>query len=329
MSMPLLSIVVPTHNRALWLCEALETLVCQRTDGKFSYEILVVDNASTDTTATVVELLACGAPAPIRYFYQTTPGDAPTRNLGVRNARGAWIAFFDDDQFARCDWLLQLYETARQQDADVVGGAVQLDLSPEESGRLGRFCREALREIDYYDKIQPYTGKHLPGCGNALVSRRVFDALGAFDEAMINGGSDSDFFLRARAAGYPLLYTPHAVIRHRVPAERLTREYLRWDALQGAENVAHLEHQRHGSAKTSLLAIARAGQAALVHVPLLAAAWCRGDQGGVLGRKVRLWRAEGYLRRALSLIAPRLFPQRNFLESLNFHKGFRQQNSKA
>ena len=54
-TIPLISIVVATYNRAEWLREALATLVCQRSDGKFDYEVIVVDNASTDNTREVVE----------------------------------------------------------------------------------------------------------------------------------------------------------------------------------------------------------------------------------------------------------------------------------
>jgi len=321
MNRAVISIIVPTYNRAQWLAAALETLACQQTEGEFVYEIIVVDNASTDSTAAVVRQFAETAPAPTFYLRQETPGDAPTRNLGVEHSRGEWLAFFDDDQFAQPDWLLQLYKTALQTGSPVVGGAVHLDLPPEELSRLGKNCREALREIDYYDNIHPYTGKHLPGCGNALVARRVFDLIGLFDVGLVNGGSDSDFFLRARAAGCQLWYTPHAAIRHRVPPERLTPGYFRWDALQGGENTACFDYQRYGAAKLVMLSVARIGQALLVHLPLLLVSRLLEDKGEMLGWRSRLWRSEGYIRRTLSLLAPRLFPQKKFLDSLSFHNG--------
>ncbi len=322
MKKPLISIVVPTHNRAQWLRAALETLVCQETNEKFIYEIIVVDNASTDDTGSIVQRIAETSPAPVQYALQKTPGDAPTRNMGVERSSGRWIAFFDDDQLAEPDWLVRLYDAALQTSAPVVGGAVRLDLPEEELARLGTICREVLREVDYYNTIHPYTGKNLPGCGNVLVARSVFDSIGLFDTALVNGGSDSDFFLRAQESGCKLWYTPQAVIRHRVPPERLTKEYFRWDALQGADNIACFDYQRHGACKLALLSIARLGQAALVHLPMFLCARLRGTPGEILGRRTRLWRAEGYIRRAISLIAPKMFPQKKFLESLNFHKGF-------
>ena len=68
MDMPLISVIVPTYNRSEMLRDALECLLCQETGGEFSYEIVVVDNASIDATKTVVEQAATRAPMPVRYF---------------------------------------------------------------------------------------------------------------------------------------------------------------------------------------------------------------------------------------------------------------------
>jgi len=321
MNKPRISVVVATYNRAEMLDGALETLVAQQTGDLFDYEIIVVDNASTDATAAVVERIAADAPVPVRYFRQHVPGDAPTRNKGVDEAGGDWLAFFDDDQFAQPDWLKELYRAALQTGAPIVGGAVRLDLSEEQLARLGPVCRGALREVDHYDRIHPYQGKQLPGCGNVLVARSVFEQIGYFGALMSSGGSDSDFFQRARRAGCRLIYTPHAVIRHRVPASRITPEYFRWDALaSGAQLTAHLDYQHKGLAGLLLRCIARIAQAALVNLPLMVVAWLVEDQAEVLGRKTLLWRAEGYLRKTLTILAPRLFPQRRFYESLEFRQ---------
>ena len=318
-TLPLISIVVPTFNRAGWLSEALESLTCQRTDGRFSYEVIVVDNASTDATREVVEGFASAAP--VRYIHQDKPGDAPTRNQGVAAAGGQWIAFFDDDELAKEDWLLELYTAATKAGAFIVGGAVHLHLTEEQSFQLGPICRGALRELKPYRDMRPYSGKLMPGCGNAIVAREVFDRIGSFDTTLVNGGSDTDFFLRARTAGYMPWYTPKAVILHRVPPSRLSVEYFRWDALQGGDNIATHDFRRSSRARMVLLSIARAGQAALVHLPLLIRGWMRRTPGAVLGRKTRLWRAEGYLRKTLALLAPRAFPQSKFFKSLEFRSG--------
>jgi glycosyltransferase involved in cell wall biosynthesis len=320
--LPKISVIVPTFNRAEWLREAVQSLQSQVTGGLFTYEIVIIDNASTDATSQVASELADRSDVPIQYFYQPTPGDAPTRNMGICNSQGQWLAFFDDDQFADTTWLQELYRVASSTESSIVGGPVHLNLPEKQLDYLGPLCRKALREIAYYPTVHPYLKRHLPGTGNALVARSVFEDVGTFDETMTSGGSDHDFFLRARAARYPLWYAPRAIIRHRIPARRLTKAYFRWDALTGgAGHAAHLDYKRKGLAWTVMMCVARLGHAGLVTLPKLVVAWSRGDDGHVLGRQTVLWRAEGYARKTLALIAPWLFAQRRFFESLEFRNG--------
>jgi len=312
---------VPTYNRAEWLAEALQTLIQLETNSDFSCEIVVVDNASTDATEETVARVAEGAAVPVKYVYEEQPGDAPARNRGIQEAQGEWLAFFDDDQFAEPDWVAKLHETAMHTGSPIIGGPVHLDLSEEQLEELSPICRETLRELRLYDEIHPYAEKEAPGGGNALVARAVFESVGLFDVSMTNGGSDSDFFERARAAGHKMIYSPHAVIRHRVPEQRLSVEYFKWDALQGHDNIACIDHKSKSRLALLAICVGRLGQALLVNLPLCLWARVRGNARDVLSRQIRLWRAEAYIRRTLSLLAPRLFPQTAFIESLNFREG--------
>jgi hypothetical protein len=160
-----------------------------------------------------------------------------------------------------------------------------------------------LRETELYSELHPYLARRLPGGGNALVARRVFDEIGKFDETFVSGGSDCDFFTRAREAGLDLWYTPRAVIRHRVDPRRLTAQYVRREALSGgAEHASYFDYQRHGLTRLLTGAVARAGQSLLLHLPLLALASLRRDQHRRIGCWARLWRTEGYLRRTVAIV---------------------------
>ncbi len=319
---PTISIVVPTFNRCAWLQDAIATLDAQQSDGQFDFEIVVVDNASSDDTESTVKAAAEVAANPVVYLHQTKVGDAPTRNCGVRHAKGQWLAFFDDDQLAEPDWLKELYRGAQASDADVVGGPVHLDLPQDDLQRIGPLCRASLREISFYPTLQPYINNDLPGTGNALVHRDVFETVGEFDESMTSGGSDSDFFLRAKEANCRLWYTPTAVIRHRISPNRMTPEYLRWDALSGgAGHAAHFDYLKKGLAYMVGQCVLRIAQAGLWQVPLwLYAKWQR-DPGQALGRRTRIWRTEGYVRKTLAVLPPMFFSQTAFFDSLEFRKG--------
>jgi GT2 family glycosyltransferase/peptidoglycan/xylan/chitin deacetylase (PgdA/CDA1 family) len=315
----MISVVIPTYNRAHWLSGALESLVKQQTGGRFEYELIVVDNNSSDDTARVIKEFTDKYPHQVRYFHQLEPGDAPTRNCGLAHAGGNWIAFFDDDQLAHPDWLQQLLTAARFLDARIVGGAVHLDLPDKTLRELGPICREALREIDYHDQYHPYINDELPGTNTALVSRDVFEQIGMFDETMATGGSDTDFFMKARRAGIGLWYAHRAIIRHRIAANRLMPEYFRWDAIQGgACHNARFDMGAYGGRVLPFFCIARLAQALLVNAPLMLKARLRGNMGEALGRKTRLWRAWGYTRMTLAVLLPHIFPEKRFLEALAF-----------
>lgn len=319
---PLISVIVPTYNRYDMLRGALESLIRQETEGELSYELIVVDNASTDQTRSLVEELAAQSPIPVRYFYEATPGPGAARNCGLAQAQGEWVAFFDDDEVATPDWLRQLYKAAIKTGALIVGGAMHLDLPQETLDRLGRYVRQtSLREIDYYSTIRPYSDKRLPGTNNALVAAQVFRKVGKFDPSKVCGEEDSDFFLRARAVGISPYYTPHAVVRHRIPPSRITEEYLRWDARQGSSAFAGLDCRFKGRGKLALICLARIVHASFIVVPRLAWGRLRGDSGEVLGQRYRLWRTEGYIRATLAKLAPRWFPQRKYFADLEFRRG--------
>jgi glycosyltransferase involved in cell wall biosynthesis len=299
----------------------MESLLNQRTGGRFEYELIVVDNNSSDDTARIIKGFVDKYPHRVRYFHQSEPGDAPTRNCGLVHARGNWIAFFDDDQLAHPDWLEELLIAARFLDARIVGGGVQLDLPEKTLRDLGSICRKALREIDYYDDYHPYSNGNgmLPGTNTALVAREVFEQIGTFDETMTTGGSDTAFFMKARRAGIGLWYTPRAVIRHRIAANRLTPEYFRWDAIQGgACHNARIDMEAYGLWVLPFFCGARLAQALLINAPLMLKARLQGKPGEALGRKTRLWRAWGYLRMTLAVLFPRIFPEKRFLEALAF-----------
>ena len=93
MKTPLISVIIPTYNRSEMLSDALESLIHQENSGDFSYEIIVVDNASTDSTKTVVEQAAAKAPVPVRYV-QTKYDDCYRRAL-------VWYAGACDDLTTR------------------------------------------------------------------------------------------------------------------------------------------------------------------------------------------------------------------------------------
>lgn len=241
MDQPLISIVVCTHNRADSLRSAVASLYDLETHGKFEYEIIVVDNASTDDTPAVIASAAQNCPHPVRGVYEARKGISAARNRGVSEAAGEWIAFFDDDQLAEKQWLAALFELAEAQQVVGVGGPVRLLLPEECDRKLANACRMLLGESDWSDEPIPYDDHRTPGAGNLMLRREVFDRIGFFDEAVGNRGEDTDLYRRMQRAGLSVWYAPRAVILHVIPAARLEERYLFALGRRMGEGVARYE----------------------------------------------------------------------------------------
>ena len=321
----IVSVVIPSYNRCDMLRGALESLVRQRTDGAFSFEVIVVDNASTDDTRQVLDEMAAHYPAiPLRYAYEPAPSHPDALNRGIREATGQWIAFMDDDELAESDWLLELVQTARRRSAKVVGGPFCLylkDLTEGELSSLGPIARKVLRDYRPYSIEQPFEGPNLPGSGNVMVSREVFEAVGYFDNSIVTGMCDRDFGARARTGGFEIWYNPRAIVWHRVSKNRLTARYFKWEQLKGGAQSARHDFKFAGRWRTILFCLARVTKTLAINLPSITYGLVVRDQRLVLDRKLSIWRMEGYARRTLALIAPRIFPQEAFFSSIQIRKG--------
>jgi GT2 family glycosyltransferase len=325
MSKPLVSIIVPTYNRDRYLQGALSSLIGQETNDQFDFEVVVVDNGSTDDTRSVVAGIANEGLAPVHYVLETREGVANARNAGIRAANGDWYAFFDDDQLAISDWLFRLFDAAQTKGSKCVGGAVHLDLSEDELQQISLSCRETiLRERSDFCDVEdalPYRGNQYPGTGNLLLARSVLDDVGIFDERLVLGGEDHDLAIRIRRAGYDMWYVPGAVIRHRVFPKRLTPEFMRWDAIQGGAESAFFDHRYRGAFVTTVLCGARIVKSATLTLPHLVIAKATRNSSADLDCQMRLRRQEGYIRCLLTLLLPSIFPEESLTQRWAFRKG--------
>ena len=313
MSEPKVSVVVCTYNRAEMLRGALSSVASLVTDGEFTYEIVVVDNASTDHTGKVIEHFARQASVTVRGVYEPRLGVACARNRGIAEARGRWIAFFDDSH-----WLAELLAMARRTNARCVGGAVRLLLPATTAHNLSPVCRELLGESGGCDSPRRYNAKSAPGTGNLLIHRSVFERIGGFDESLREASEDSDLYFRAREAKIDAWYTPYAVVHHVIPSYRLRKDYLRWVSLRIGWSLVRTDQTRWGQGVFPLAVIGRGGQTLLKLLPKWLWARLRRAEADTLSACCLLWRAEGYARCLLHHLAPRLSCQEEFFNQLDF-----------
>jgi glycosyltransferase involved in cell wall biosynthesis len=228
------SVVLCTYNRAERLLPSLDALLAQT--GDVEYEILVVDNNSTDDTAAVVKAVAARSGERVRYIFEERQGLSHARNRGLALARAPIIAFSDDDVRVASDWVVRLARAFEAcPDVDYVGGRV-----------LPRWLRPPPRWLttahwsplalqDYGPQPVVNSRDHaicLVGA-NLAFRRRVFDRVGTFTPALgrmkdgIGSTEDHDMQLRIWRAGMRGLYEPGIVAVADVTSDRMVKSYHR------------------------------------------------------------------------------------------------------
>jgi len=227
-----LTIVICTHNRARLLGGALESLEGQ-TLGRDRFEVIVVDNASTDDTGQVVSLHAERGKIDLRCVKEPELGLDAARNRGIREARGGIVAFLDDDARARYDWAAAILEGFRIHDAPILGGRVDLVWEIPRPSWFSDILLRYLIHCDYGPEVEEVTSPPWLYGTNMAFRKGLFREIGLFRLDLdrkgksLMGGGDTEFFARAHACGQKLLYLPTLVVRHLVPAIRLSRRFFR------------------------------------------------------------------------------------------------------
>lgn len=316
-----ISVVLCTCNRQGLLRNALNSLLQQETVDRFTFEIIVVDDGSTDGTEDVVrEILKKTIPVSVRYFKKRGRGIAEARNKGGQIARGKWLAFFDDDQLADPRWLSELYKVALERGAECVGGAMLLDLPDSAYPRLSSFCRRLLDEKIIGQETLEYPQNNVPSTGHVLIRRELFDKLGGFDVSIREAGEDSDFFWRARKQGSKMWYVPNAMAHHVISKSRLRDEHFKYRSLRvglcGARIRWKYRHPFRAFLALSWYVILNLTR----DVPILLTALIGQNRPAKLDGKCRMWCTLGYAIGILSIFAPNCSGVKWFLRRLEFRK---------
>jgi GT2 family glycosyltransferase len=198
----LASVVVVTRNRSRLLESLLESLARQTLEPS-RFEVIVVDDGSTDDTPGVLERMVEAAPYELRVLPQSAAGIPAARNRGWRAAAAPLVAFTDDDCVARPSWLAELVEAGSERDGVVIQG--RTELAPGDDEKVGPFSRVLVvtEPNDYFATC------------NILYPRELLERLGGFDEGFLTG-EDTDLGWRAQTSGAGYRFVPEAVVNHAV-----------------------------------------------------------------------------------------------------------------
>jgi len=228
------SVVVPTFNRRDYLAPLLNSLERQRLAPPF--EVLVVDNNSDDDTRQVVESFQARRTLSLAYVFEPRRGVSHARNAGIALAKGAIVAFLDDDEEASVDWVATVKRTFDQHaDIDCIGGPVRPRWPHDPPPWLTRehFGPVGLQDEAPWMRLNARKAARSLGSGNLACRSEALETVGGFDPAFVRN-QDLEFNLRLWNAGREGLFTPELVVMTNVPRERMTKAYHRkWNATRG------------------------------------------------------------------------------------------------
>jgi len=239
--MTTLSVIIPTCNRSAVLRRALQSVIEQDFPCA-DYEILVVDNASTDNTRIVTEEVAqTHREHAIRYVYEPIPGSTAARHRGAAESQGAILVFTDDDIEADHGWLTAIHNAFRDPQVHMVGGKSLPNYeTPPPPGWIEQVSERIPGAIlycgtysllDFGEQRLEIDACHIWSL-NMSIRRETLYRLGGFHPDLVprryqqyQGDGETGLSMKLKELGLKAIYEPRALVHHLVPAERLNMEY--------------------------------------------------------------------------------------------------------
>jgi O-antigen biosynthesis protein len=225
---PFVSVIVCSYNGGRTLATCLDSL------GRLNYpdyEIILVDDGSTDDTRDIAEQFPH-----VRYIYQENHGLSHARNTGAAAAKGEVFAYTDSDCMADVDWLYYLIGTLLSGDYAGVGGP---NVTPPAQNWI-QACVAAAPGGPSHVLLTDIIAEHVPGCNMAFY-RWAFENIGGFDAEYHKAGDDVDFCWRLQQAGCVIAFSATAIVWHH---RRFTlRAFLKQqDGYGEAESLLRFKH---------------------------------------------------------------------------------------
>ena len=247
-----ISVCICTFKRVELLKQLLERLDNQRTDGLFTYSVVVADNDSLRSAEQVVATFSSTTHLPVTYCVEPQQNIALARNKALEHAKGDFIAFIDDDEFPAEDWLCTLFKAYMMYGVEGVLGPVKphFESAPPPWVEKGKFFERPIYSSGYeMDWTQARSG-------NVLFRKDILcPGNPAFQSEFDTAGEDVDFFRRMMERGHKFVWCNEAVVYEVVPSSRCKRSYLLRRALLRGSNFPKHPTHRFANAAKSLIAV--------------------------------------------------------------------------
>ncbi|HHP7243048.1 MAG TPA: hormogonium polysaccharide biosynthesis glycosyltransferase HpsE [Elainellaceae cyanobacterium] len=229
------TVAIPTYNGEFRLPEVLNQLCKQIGTESFSWEVVIVDNNSSDRTASVIQRYQQFSRVPIHYCFEPDQGAAYARSRAVREAHGNLVGFLDDDNIPSCNWVSEAYAFGQQHpNAGAYGSQIHGEYEvtpPKHFERIAPFL--AITQRGSKPLLYVPSRKILPPSAGLVVRRQVWLDHVPTQPILVGrladnplAGEDLEMISYIQRSEWEVWYNPLMEIVHKIPQQRLEKHYL-------------------------------------------------------------------------------------------------------
>lgn len=227
------SFITCTYNRDKYIGQTLQS-VCDQKYPDNNYEIIVIDNNSTDNTPSICEEFRAKYPnKSFRYFKEMNQGLSFALNRGIKEAQGEFLIFVDDDETIIPEHLERLDNHLRTYPEAVLCGTPVIPVYEiPEPKWMSRFTQRLIG--GYFDQgkeVKILEAKNYPGTGHTIIKKELYERYGNYNTELgrkgtsLIGAEDKDMFNRLKNNNIVCYYLPDIPIYHHIPPNKMTDEF--------------------------------------------------------------------------------------------------------
>jgi glucosyl-dolichyl phosphate glucuronosyltransferase len=243
-----ISAIICTYNREKYLPGAIEALLLQKNISVSDFEIVIINNNSTDRTEEIVnDYLQKNSSYRFTYSVETKQGLSHARNKGIEVSKGKLLAFLDDDAYAHKNYIHDVLDFFDHNPLiQAVGGKILLHFEQKEPLWYTPYLGSLLGYFNPWNKPRFFNKKQYPRGSNMVYKKELFNKYGVFNPALgrigsgMLGSEEKEMFQRIYSGNEKIYYLPEAVIYHMVPIERTTIPFIKNQSMA----VGRSEHIR-------------------------------------------------------------------------------------
>jgi glycosyltransferase involved in cell wall biosynthesis len=244
---PLISVVICTYNNAPSLELTLGQLTAQQTTCRNNFEVILVNNNSSDRTAEICEAFVQQTNLPARYFLEPRQGLSHARNTGVQSSSGVYILFTDDDADLPIDWLESYQTIINKHQPDCLYSKIDIIWDQPPPWWFLPEYNPCFVHLDYGSKLLHVNDLHKEFYGkNFSVKKELIEKMGGFDPALgrnggkLIAGEETLLYRKLIEMKKIVIYFPNAAVGHRLKDREYTEENIRKQFIDSAYSIHHI-----------------------------------------------------------------------------------------